>query len=159
MSNVAALHIFSARKALVDRNNNNNIRQSFAQLPRRFIHIFNVAVTVKKYVDCYFIYSDNPCSEHYFFNRRWSYCCCRNRILQHGRLRWIYQVRVSVNWRWFISVCRRYKLLLWAAKKGQYIYLIHLLEYCGCINLKACTTFFLFLDLLKNVAIFYSNSL
>jgi hypothetical protein len=48
MRNVVALHIFSARKVLVDRYNNNNLCQSFAQLPRRVIHVFNVAVTVKK---------------------------------------------------------------------------------------------------------------
>jgi len=53
MRNVTALHIFCARKIVVDRynnnnNNNNNIRQSFAQLSRRVIHVFNVAVTVKK---------------------------------------------------------------------------------------------------------------
>jgi len=53
MSNVAALHMFSARNVAVDRNNNYNRPQSFAQLPRSVIQICNVAVTVKKYVDCY----------------------------------------------------------------------------------------------------------
>ena len=152
MRNVTALHIFCARKIVVDRynnnnNNNNNIRQSFAQLSRRVIHVFNVAVTVKKI--CWLLhlnYDDNPSSEHYFCSRRWSYCCCccTSRILQHGRLRWIYQVRVSFNWRWFISVCRRYKLLLWAAKKGEYIYVIHLLKYYGCSDLKACAIYIFF---------------
>lgn len=45
ITKVAARHIFSARKILVDRNN--NIRQSCAQLQRRVIQILNVAVTVK----------------------------------------------------------------------------------------------------------------